>query len=176
MIDYIILSFIVQFADVNYPVMVFISDWVSAQFLRHKNSLNFSCQTDDEFLSFLLSTVSNLGESYQLILSPRMIPLTLVLKCQSIKLSPLSLTFMPNKIYQLTSYNLCTFVGFSSMQQRHQLSWLPQSSDVTGSFRHSRMELVLGIVYPLTGGWSGICQSKDGSCILKDSNSSILLM
>ena len=111
MIDYIILSFIVQFADVNYPVMVFISDWVSAQFLRHKNSLNFSCQTDDEFLSFLLSTVSNLGELYQLILSPRMIPLTLVLKCQSIKLSPLSLTFI----------QFMYFCWVSSMQQVKQI-------------------------------------------------------
>ena len=52
----------------------------------------------------------------------------------------------------------------------------PHSSDVTGSFRHSRMELVLRDVYPLTGGWSGICWSKDVNCILKDSNSSILLM
>ncbi|XP_063685487.1 uncharacterized protein LOC134819465 isoform X2 [Bolinopsis microptera] len=63
MIDCIILSFMLQFADVNYPVMVLISDWVSAQFLRHKNSLNFSTQTDDEFLSFLLSTVSNIVQS-----------------------------------------------------------------------------------------------------------------
>ena len=72
-----------------------------------------------------------------------------------------------------------TYVRFSALQQGHEISWPPQSSNVVGSIFHSSRELVL----------QGICTTRLVPCqisveawmsgvsyLLNESSSSILFM